>query len=136
MLKICYSLSNCKDTQEKYFSFRVEVLKRCGSYMRVLLYTIKRSSAKLIIKHRMYCNKPINYKGLTKLFLDIIAWLYEEGGNSHILEYRMCHFRALSFGWKINFWVYFVACNQICWSDSHGTLSCILFSKYGKVYWC
>ena len=77
----------------------------------VLLYTIKGSLAKLNIKHIMYCNKPVNYKMLNKFFLDIMAWLYGEGGNSHILGYRMCHFRALSFGWKINFWVYFPASN-------------------------
>ena len=79
------SLTHCKDTQEKRFSLKVEVLKRCGSYMQVLLYTIKRSLAKLSIKHRMCCNKPIDYKMLTKFFLDIIAWLYGEGGNSYIL---------------------------------------------------
>ena len=44
--------------------------------MQVLLYTIKRSLAKLNIKHRMCCNKPIDYKMLAKFFLDIIAWLY------------------------------------------------------------
>ena len=101
------SLSNCKDTQEKYLSFRAEVLKRCGSYMRVLLYAIKRSLAKF--KHRMCCNKPINYKMLTKFFLELIAWLFGEDGNFHIFGYRMYHFRVLSSGWKINFWVYFVA---------------------------
>ena len=77
----------------------------------------------------MCCNKPINYKMLAKFFLDIIAWLFGEGGNSYILGYRMCHFRVLSFGWKINFWVYFVVCNQILWSDSHGTLDSILFQS-------
>ena len=41
--------------------------------------------AKLNTKHRMCCNKPIDYKMLIKFFLDIIAWLYGEGGNSHIL---------------------------------------------------
>ena len=44
-----------------------------------LLYTIKRSLAKLNIKHRVCYNKPIDYKMLTKFFLDIIAWLYGEG---------------------------------------------------------
>ena len=88
------SLSHCKDTQGKCRSFRVDILKRCGSYtcMWVLQYTIKRSLAKLNIKHRMCCNKPIDYKMFTKFFLDIIAWLYGEGGNSHILGYRMFHF--------------------------------------------
>ena len=71
------SLSHCKDTyQGKCLSFRVDILKRCGSYMRVLLCTIKRSLAKVNIKHGMYCNKPIDYKMLTKFFLDIFAWLY------------------------------------------------------------
>ena len=46
VLKICFpnsymSSSNCKDTQEKCRSFWVEILERCGSYMWVLLYTIK-----------------------------------------------------------------------------------------------
>ena len=69
--------------------------------MGALLYIIKRSLAKLNIKHRMCCDKPIDYKMLSKFFLDIIAWLYGEGGNSHILAYRMCISMALSFGWKI-----------------------------------
>ena len=34
------------------------------------------------------------------------------GDNSHILGYRMCHFLRELFSWKINFWVYFVACNK------------------------
>ena len=34
------------------------------------------------------------------------------GGNSHILGYGMCHFLGYFSGWKINFWVYFVACNK------------------------
>ena len=67
----------------------VDILNRCSSYMGVLLYTITRSLAKLNIKDRMCCNKPIDYKMLTKFFLDAIAWLHEEGGNSHILAYRM-----------------------------------------------
>ena len=43
--------------------------------MRVLRYTIKSSLAKLNIKHRMSCNKPIAYKMLTKFFQDIFALL-------------------------------------------------------------
>ena len=76
--------------------------------MRVLLYTIKRSFAKLNNKHRMCCNKPIDYKILTKLFLGVIAWLYGEGGNSHVLANRMCHFYGTQF-WKEDkiFGVYF-----------------------------
>ena len=59
--------------------------------------------AKLNIKHRMCCNKPIDYKMLTKVFLDIIAWLYGEGGNSHLLAYiyRMCYFYGTQFCRKI-----------------------------------
>ena len=44
--------------------------------MRVLWYTIKRSLAKLNIKHRTSCNKPIGYKMLTKFFPDIFTLLY------------------------------------------------------------
>ena len=44
--------------------------------MWVLRYTIKRSLAKLNIKHKMSCSKPIAYKMLTKFFLDIFALLY------------------------------------------------------------
>ena len=44
--------------------------------MRVLRYTIKRSLAKLNIKHRMSYNKPIAYKTLTKFFPDIFALMY------------------------------------------------------------
>ena len=50
--------------------------------MRVLLYTIKRSLAKLNIKHRICYNKPADHKMLAKFFLDIIAWLHGEGDNS------------------------------------------------------
>ena len=67
------SLSSCKDTQEKYLSFRLEVLKRCDSYMRVLLHTIERSLAKLNIKDRMCC-KPINcsqFHGFWQSFVTI-----------------------------------------------------------------
>ena len=70
------SLKHCKDTQRKCLSLRVNILKRCGSYIRVLLYIIKRSLAKLNIKHRMCCNKPIDYKILTTFSLDISVWLY------------------------------------------------------------
>ena len=71
--------------------------------MRVLLYTVKRSLAKLNIEHRMCCNKPVDYKMLIKFFLDVIAWLYGEGGNSHYWHIGCAIFMALSFGWKIKF---------------------------------
>ena len=77
--------------------------------MGVLLYTIKRSLAKLNIKHRMCCDKSIDYKMLTKFFLDIM--LHGEGGSSHILAYRMCIFMALSFGWEIKILGLFLASN-------------------------
>ena len=96
------SLSHCKDTQGKFLSFRVDILKRCGSYMRVLLSIIKRSLAKLNIKHRMCCKKPIDYKMLTKFFLGIIAWLYGKGVTPiYCWGIRCALFRAFSFGWKI-----------------------------------
>ena len=63
--------------------------------MRVLLYTIKRSLAKLNIKP-ICCNESTDYKMLAKFFPDIFALsLWEgckEGCNSHILGYRMSHF--------------------------------------------
>ena len=66
--------------------------------------------AKLNIKLRLCCNEPIDYKMLTKFLLNIIAWLYGEGGNFHILAYiyRMCHFYGTQF-WleNKNFGVYF-----------------------------
>ena len=66
--------------------------------MGVLLYTSQRSLAILNIKHRMCCNKPIDYKMPTKFFLDVIAWLtYGQGGNSHVLAYRVCHFYDTQF---------------------------------------
>ena len=105
------SLSHSKDSQGKQ-TFRVDILKRCGSCMWVLLSTIKRSLAKLNIKHGMCCNKPTDYKMLAKFFLDIIAWFFGEGGNSQILGYRMCHFQGTRFRLKNkNFLVYFLACN-------------------------
>ena len=96
------SLSHCKDAQGKCLSFRVDILRRCGSYMRVLLYAIKRSLAKLNIKHRMCCNKPIDYKMLTKFFLDIITWFYGKKVTPIYCWGIGCAiFRALRFGWKI-----------------------------------
>ena len=95
--KICFSNSDVTKSlqgydQEKCLSSRAEVLKRCGCYMQVLLYTIKRSLAILNIEYRMCFNKPIDYKMLTKFFPDIITWFHGEGGNSHILGYKMCHY--------------------------------------------
>ena len=83
MLKICFSNSNVTKSLQKYsrklsLLLGVDILKRCSSYMGVLLYTIERSLAKLNIKHRMCCDKPIDYKMLTRFFLDITAWLYGE----------------------------------------------------------
>ena len=63
------------------------MLKRYSSYMGFYCIPLRDLLAKLNIKHRMCCNKPIDYKMLTKFFLDIIAWLYGEGGNSNILAY-------------------------------------------------
>ena len=102
VFQILMSLSHYKDTQGKCLSFRVDILERCGSYMRVLLYTIKRSLAKLNIKHRMCCNKPIDYKMLIKFFLDITAWLYgKEVTPIYCCGIGCAIFRALSFGSKI-----------------------------------
>ena len=39
------------------------------------------------------------------------------GGNSHKLGYEMCHFLGYFLGWKINFWVYFIACNKFLGQD-------------------
>ena len=39
------------------------------------------------------------------------------GGDSHRLGYGMCHFLRVFFGWKINFWVYFIACNKFLGQD-------------------
>ena len=38
--------------------------------------------------------------------------IISQGGNSHRLGYEMCHFFGYFFGWKINFWVYFIDCNK------------------------
>ena len=39
------------------------------------------------------------------------------GGSSHRLGYGMCHFLGYFFSWKINFWVYFIACNKFLAQD-------------------
>ena len=66
----------------------VDILQRYGSYMGFYCIPLRDLLAKLNIKHRMCsCNKPIDYEMLTKFFLDIIVWLYGEGGNSHLLAY-------------------------------------------------
>ena len=114
VFQILMSLSHCKDTQGKCRSFRVDILKRCGSYMGFTVYH-KWSLAKLNIKHRMCCNEPIDYKMLSKFFRDIIAWLYGEGGNSHIYWGIGCAIiRALSFSWNIKILgSIFLACNLL-----------------------
>ena len=69
--------------------------------MRILLYTIKRSLAKLNIKHRMRCNKPIDCKMLIKFLLDIFTLLY---GKEVALIYwgtGCAIFKPLSFSQKI-----------------------------------
>ena len=105
------SLSHCKDAQGNVSPLGVNILKRCSSYVGVLLYTIKRSLAKLNIKHRICCNKPIDYKMLIKFFLDVITWLYGEGRNSQILAYKMCHFYGTQFRLETeNFLGLFLAC--------------------------
>ena len=97
------SLSHCKDTQGKCRSVRVDILKRCGSYMWVLLYTIKRSLAKLNIKTEC---AAINL--LTTRCLPSFSWTSLPGcmGKEVTPIYwgiRCAIFRALSFGWKIKF---------------------------------
>ena len=66
-----------------------------------LLYTIKRSLAKLNIKHRMCSNKPIDYKMLTKFFLDIFALLYGKDVTLIYWGIEFAIFSPLSFGQKI-----------------------------------
>ena len=39
------------------------------------------------------------------------------GDNSHRLGNGMCHFLRVLFGWQINFWVYFIACNKFLGQD-------------------
>ena len=61
-----------------------------------------RSLAKLNIKQRMCCNKPIDNKMLTKFFLDIIVWLHgKEVTPMYCWGLGCAIFRALSFGSKI-----------------------------------
>ena len=38
-------------------------------------------------------------------------------GNSHSLGYEMYHFSGYFFGWKISFWVYFIACTKFLGQD-------------------
>ena len=97
--------------------------------MRVLWYTSRKSLAKLNIKNRMSCNKPIAYKMLTKFFLDIFVLLYGKVywgiGCAIFRPLRNIKIFGSIFSFLLTFW-----------SDCHGTLNCILFLKYGKVYWC
>ena len=82
------SLSRCKDTQGKCLSYRRYISSKDIVLIWIFYCILLRDLlAQLNIKHRMCCNKPIDYKMLPKFFLDIIAWLYGEGGNSHILAY-------------------------------------------------
>ena len=101
-----------------------------------MLCTIKTSLAKLNIKHRMCCNIPIDHKMLTKFFLDIFALLYGKEVTPIYWGIGCATFRPLSFGQKIKIVWSIFSLQLTFWSDSHGTLNCILFSKYGKVHWC
>ena len=69
--------------------------------MRVLLYTIERSLAKLNIKHIMCCNEPTDYKMLTKFFPDIFALSYGKDVTPIYWGIGRAIFRPFSFGWKI-----------------------------------
>ena len=89
--------------------------------MRVLLYTIKRSLAKLNIKHRMYCNEPTDYKMLTKFFPDIFALSYGKGVTPIYWGIGCAIFRPLSFSWKIKILGSIFSLQLTFWSDSHGT---------------
>ena len=99
----------------------------------VLWYTIKRSFAKLIIKHRMSCNKPIAYKKFTKFFPYIFALLCGKEVTPIYWGIGCAIFRPL---WNIKIFGSIFSLQLTFWSDCHGTLNCILFLKYGKVYWC
>ena len=104
--------------------------------MRVLLYTIKRSLEKLNIKHRICCNEPTDYQMLTKFFPDIFALSYGKIVTPIYRGMGCAIFRPLSFGWKITILGPILSLQLTLWSDSHETVNCVLFSKYGKVYWC
>ena len=82
------SLSHCKDTQGKCLSYRGQISSKDIVFIWVFYcIPVRELLVKLNIKHRMCCIKIIDYKMLTKPFLDIIAWLYGEGGNSNLLAY-------------------------------------------------
>ena len=89
----------------------VDILKRCSSY-RVSLYTIKRSLAKLNIKHRICCNKPIDYKMLTKFFWTSLPDCMGKEVTPIYWHIGCAIFFATQF-WleNKNLWVYFLACD-------------------------
>ena len=93
------SLSHCKNSQGKYLFFQVDIpeVLICG----FLLYTVKRSLAKLNIKHRMCCNEPTDYKMLTKFLPDIFALFYGKDVTPIYWGIACTIFRPHSFGWKI-----------------------------------
>ena len=69
--------------------------------MQVLLYTIKRSLiGKIEYQTQMCCNKPIDYKMLTKFFLDIFALLYGKEVTPIYWGTGSAIFRPLSFSQK------------------------------------
>ena len=93
--------------------------------MRVLLYTIKRSLAKLNIKHRMCCNEPTDYKMLTKFFPDIFALSYVKDVRKDVTPIYWgtgcAIFRPIFLGWKIKTLGSIFSLQLTFWSDSHGT---------------
>ena len=89
--------------------------------MRVLLYTIKRSLAKLNIKHRMCCNESTDYKMLAKFFPDIFALSYGKDVTPIYWGTGCAIFWPLSFDWKIKILGSIFSLQLTFWSDSHGT---------------
>ena len=89
MLKICFSSSYVTKSLQEY-SRKMSPIGGRYPQDTVLIWVfycipLRDLLAKLNIKHRLCRNRPIDYKMLTKFFLDVIAWLYGKGGNSHIL---------------------------------------------------
>ena len=72
------------------------------------------------IKTKIFKNKEIFVHSFQNFSVDLVTSVSRArggGGNFHRLGYRMCHFLRVLFRWKINFWVYFIACNKFLGHD-------------------
>ena len=77
----------------------------------------------------MCCNEPTDHKMLTKFFPDIFVLSYGKDVTPIYWGIGCAIYRPLSFGWKIKILGSIFSLQLTFWSDSHGTVNCVLFQS-------